>query len=127
MLKCLDALCMFRCQIRSLYTLSFLVTGPPDIVAPNSTSATVDVAVNNQMSLFCRSVSYPDSNTSWMHYPADQPGRSVPGDNNRFMINSREELVIMNAAMEDAGAFQCNVTNEHGSAIVNITLVVVGT
>ena len=33
----------------------------------------------------------------------------------------------MSAAMEDAGAFQCNVTNEHGSATINITLIVVGT
>ena len=113
--------------MNNITELSIVLIGPPDIIAPNST--TVDVAVNNRASLFCKSVSYPDSSTSWMHYPAaggDQLGRSVPGANTRFVINSSEELVITSAAMEDAGAFQCNVTNEHGSATINITLIVVG-
>ena len=81
------------------------------------------MAVNRQASLFCRSVSYPGSSTSWVHYPVNGTGTglSVPGINTRFRVASSEELIIMKAKMEDAGILICNVTMPMNMAVPPLT------
>lgn len=88
---------------------------------------TVDVAVSRDKLLNCTSVSYPDSQTTWLHMPeSSSEPVPVPGSNSRYSVIDSETLVISKAEMTDAGRFTCNVTNTHGSTLINISLVVVG-
>ena len=96
-----------------LQNVSFIPVSPQ---IPGVRSA--DVYEGDTAILACLVSSFPRSNITWRRFG------KVLYSNNKYIINSNYTLQIKNTVFEDAGDYECEVTNELGGAVANVTLFV---
>ena len=77
-----------------------------------------DVFERDTATLACLVSSFPRSNITWRRF------RKVLGSNNDkyTFLNSNYTLQVKNAEFNDAGDYECELTNELGGAVANATL-----
>lgn len=101
----------------SLYSkmqnVSFIPVSPQ---IPGVKSA--DVYEGDTAILACLVSSFPSSNITWRRHG------HVLYSNNKYIINSNYTLQIKNTVFQDAGDYECEVTNELGGAVANVKLFV---
>lgn len=67
--------------------------------------------------LACLVSSFPSSNITWRRF-----GKVLDSNNKFIPISSNYSLQIKNVQFKDAGNYECEVANELGGAVANVTL-----
>ena len=109
---------MVKCLLHFEFELSCFVWVVVSPQIPGVQSA--DVAQGETATLACFVSSFPRSNITWRY-----KGQSLISDNKKYdIIDSNYTLLIKNASFEDAGDYECEVSNELGLAVASAKLTV---